>query len=32
MYQAIEELNTRVKKLENPPLPPRRAKIDLDAE
>ena len=32
MYQAIEELNTRVKKLENPPLPPRRAKLDLDAE
>ena len=30
MYQAIEELNGRVKKLENPPLPPRaRAKLDM---
>ena len=29
MYQAVEELNGRVKKLENPPLPPRaRAKLD----
>ena len=29
MYQELEELNARVKKLESPPLPPRaRAKLD----
>ena len=29
IYQEIEGLNARVKKLENPPLPPRaRAKLD----
>ena len=28
-YQELEEINTRVKKLENPPLPPRaRAHLD----
>ena len=29
IYQELEELNARVKKLENPPLPPRaRAKLE----
>ena len=29
IYQEIEDLNARVKKLENPPLPPRaRAKLE----
>ena len=29
IYQEIEELNARVKKLENPPIPPRaRAKLE----
>jgi hypothetical protein len=29
MYQELEDLSARVKKLENPPLPPRaRAKLD----
>ena len=29
MYQELEELNARVRKLENPPLPPR-ARVKLD--
>ena len=29
IYQELEDLNARVKKLENPPLPPRaRAKLE----